>query len=147
MIFCANPSAQFKTYQSEIEAAVLKVMRSDQYVLGEEVDSLEQEFASYIGVSHAIGVADGTDALELSMHALDIKPGDEVITVSNINAHIAGALGIPCTVLLPMNCHWRWGRQGESCPWYQSVRLLRQIEPGSWDAPLEKLKQSFESRP
>ena len=83
MIFCANPSAQFKTYQSEIEAAVLKVMRSNQYVLGEEVDSLEQEFASYIGVSHAIGVANGTDALELSMRALDIKPGDEVITVSH----------------------------------------------------------------
>ena len=74
MIFCANPSAQFKTYQSEIEAAVLKVMRSNQYVLGEEVESLEQEFASYIGVSHAIGVANGTDALELSMRALDIKP-------------------------------------------------------------------------
>lgn len=83
MIFCANPSAQFKTYQSEIEAAVLKVMRSNQYVLGEEVESLEQEFASYIGVSHAIGVANGTDALELSMRALDIKPGDEVITVSH----------------------------------------------------------------
>ena len=89
MIFCANPSAQFKTYQSEIEAAVLKVMRSNQYVLGEEVDCLEQEFASYIGVSHAIGVANGTDALELSMRALDIKPGDEVITVS----HTAVATG------------------------------------------------------
>jgi len=83
MIFCANPSAQFKTYQSEIEAAVLKVMRSNQYVLGEEVDYLEQEFANYIGVSHAIGVANGTDALELSMRALDIQPGDEVITVSH----------------------------------------------------------------
>ena len=76
-----------------------------------------------------------------------ISACDEIVTVSNINAHIAGALGIPCTVLLPMNCHWRWGRQGESCPWYQSVRLLRQIEPGNWNAPLEKLKQSFESRP
>ena len=76
-----------------------------------------------------------------------ISACDEIITVSNINAHIAGALAIPCTVLLPMNCHWRWGRQGESCPWYQSVRLLRQIEPGNWNAPLEELKQSFESRP
>ncbi len=83
MIICANPSAQFYSYQAEIEEAVLRVLRSDRYILGPEVDALEQEFAAYIGTTHAVGVANGTDALELALRALDLKPGDEVITVSH----------------------------------------------------------------
>jgi len=83
MILCANPSAQFQSYQSEIEAAVLRVMRSNCYILGTEVNALEQEFAAYIGTTHAVGVANGTDALELALRAVDLKPGDEVITVSH----------------------------------------------------------------
>tara|TARA_B110000967_G_scaffold209987_2_gene269258 strand:+ start:20085 stop:21191 length:1107 start_codon:yes stop_codon:yes gene_type:complete len=83
MIYCANPSSQFKSYQSEIEASVLSVMRGNNYVLGKEVHDLEQEFANYIGVSCAIGVANGTDAIEIALRALDIGPGDEVITVSH----------------------------------------------------------------
>ncbi|OHB44719.1 MAG: erythromycin biosynthesis sensory transduction protein eryC1 [Planctomycetes bacterium GWC2_49_10] len=83
MILCANPAAQFQSYQNEIEAAVLKVMRSNRYILGAEVEALENEFANFIGTSSAIGVANGTDALELAIRALDIGPGDEVITVSH----------------------------------------------------------------
>jgi len=83
MILCANPSAQFKSYQCEIEKAVLTVIRGNRYVLGEEVASLEKEFADYIGTTSAIGVANGTDAIELALRALDIGLGDEVITVSH----------------------------------------------------------------
>ncbi len=83
MILCANPAAQFHSYQDEIEAAVLKALRSNRYILGEEVKALETEFADYIGVHSAIGVANGTDALEIAIRALDIGPGDEVITVSH----------------------------------------------------------------
>lgn len=83
MIPCANPAAQFHSYQNEIETAVLKVLRSNRFVLGNEVDALEQEFASFIGVTTAIGVANGTDALEIAIRALDIGFGDEVITVSH----------------------------------------------------------------
>jgi len=83
MILCANPAAQFQSHQDEIEAAVLKVMRGNRYILGSEVEALESEFASFIGTGSAIGVANGTDALELAMRALDIGPGDEVITVSH----------------------------------------------------------------
>ena len=71
MIVCANPSAQFDSYQTEIEEAVLEVMRSNRYVLGEEVASLEKEFADYIETTSAIGVANATDAIEL---ALRFKP-------------------------------------------------------------------------
>jgi len=83
MICCANPAAQFHSYRDEIEAAVLKVLRGDRYILGVEVESLENEFASYIDVRFAIGVANGTDALEIAMRALEIGPDDEVITVSH----------------------------------------------------------------
>lgn len=83
MIICANPKEQFNSYQSEVEDAVLRVMRGGRYILGKEVELLEHEFAQYIGVSHAIGVANGTDALEISLRALDIGVGDEVITVSH----------------------------------------------------------------
>lgn len=83
MILCANPSAQFQTHYAEIEDAVLRVMRSNRYVLGLEVEALEEEFAEYIGTHAAIGVANGTDALELALRALDVGPGDEVITVSH----------------------------------------------------------------
>jgi dTDP-4-amino-4,6-dideoxygalactose transaminase len=83
MILCADPSAQFDSYQNEIEEAVLAVMRGNRYVLGEEVASLEKEFADYIETTSAIGVANGTDAIELALRALDIGLGDEVITVSH----------------------------------------------------------------
>ena len=83
MIICANPSAQFISYQSEIEEAVLSVMRGNRYILGGEVKSLEEEFADYIGVKSAVGVANGTDAIELALRALNIGIGDEVITVSH----------------------------------------------------------------
>jgi len=83
MMYCANPSAQFKSHQAEIEEAVLSVMRGNCYVLGNEVENLEQEFARYIGTQEAIGVASGTDAIELALRALGIGLGDEVITVSH----------------------------------------------------------------
>lgn len=83
MIICANPSAQFYSYQAQIEEAVLKVLRSNRYILGAEVEALEREFADFIGTTHAIGVANGTDALELAIRALGLQPGDEVITVSH----------------------------------------------------------------
>jgi len=94
-ILCANPSEQFKSYQLEIENAVISVMRSNRYVLGKEVDSLEKEFAGYIGSTSSIGVANGTDAIELALRSLNIGPGDEVITVSH--TAVATAAAIECT--------------------------------------------------
>jgi len=83
MLQCANPAAQFYSYQDEIEASVLGVIRGGRYILGDEVCALEAEFSKYIGVSNCVGVANGTDALQLAMMALDLKVGDEVVTVSH----------------------------------------------------------------
>jgi len=83
MINCSSPSSQYKKYQSEIEKSVIGVMRSDNFVLGKEVLKIEKNFAKYIGVSNAIGVANGTDAIEIALRSLEIGIGDEVITVSH----------------------------------------------------------------
>lgn len=83
MILCANPAAQFHSYKLEIEQAIHRVLEGGRYILGPELSALEQEFAAYIGTNHAIGVANGTDALELALRALEIGLGDEVITVSH----------------------------------------------------------------
>lgn len=83
MILCSNPFEQFKSYQPEIEKAINSVLYSNTYVLGEQVDKLESEFAEYIGASYAIGVANGTDAIEIALRSLNIGFGDEVITVSH----------------------------------------------------------------
>jgi len=83
MIYCANPLQQYKSYKHEIDEAIDKVLSSNQYILGPEVSLLEDEFAKFIGVSNAIAVANGTDALEIAIRSLGIKFGDEIITVSH----------------------------------------------------------------
>ena len=100
MILCANPLAQFQSHQAEIEKAALRVMRGPRYILGPEVEALEREFASYVGVSHAIGVANATDAIELTLRALGIGRGDEVITVSH--TAVATVAGIEAAGATPV---------------------------------------------
>ena len=68
--------------RKEILEKIEGVVRRGDFTLGEEVDRFEEEFASLIGVKYAIGVGSGTDALFLSLCALDIQPGDEVITTA-----------------------------------------------------------------
>ncbi|WP_027687142.1 DegT/DnrJ/EryC1/StrS family aminotransferase [Rhizobium leguminosarum] len=81
MIPFLDLKAQYQSIKSEIDAAVLGVLASGQYILGEEVARLEREFADYCNVKHAIAVNTGTSALHLSLLAAGVGPGDEVITV------------------------------------------------------------------
>lgn len=83
MILCGNPRAQYEAHKTEIEDAVRRVLKSGRYILGEEVLAFEREFASYIGVRHAVGVGSGTEALHLALVACGISEGDEVITVAH----------------------------------------------------------------
>lgn len=83
MILCANPLAQYQGHKTAIHAAVNRVLAGGHYVLGKEVEDFEQAFAAYLGVNHAVGVANGTDGLILALKGLGIGRGDEVITVSH----------------------------------------------------------------
>jgi len=72
--------AQYRTIAPQIEAAVRRVLESQHFILGPEVDAFEKELATYLGVRHVIGVASGSDALLLPLMAWGIGPGDEVVT-------------------------------------------------------------------
>jgi dTDP-4-amino-4,6-dideoxygalactose transaminase len=73
-------TTQFKRLEAEWLAAISATGAAGSFILGPNVTAFEQEFAKYCGVKHAIGVANGTDSLVLSLRALNIGPGDEVIT-------------------------------------------------------------------
>jgi UDP-2-acetamido-2-deoxy-ribo-hexuluronate aminotransferase len=72
--------AQHEPIKEEIKAALKEILDSGRFILGKNVGSLESEISSYLGAKHAVGLASGTDALYLSLRALDIQQGDEVIT-------------------------------------------------------------------
>jgi dTDP-4-amino-4,6-dideoxygalactose transaminase len=71
---------QYLNHQSEIDAAIQRVLQRSFFVLGEEVSAFEQAFATFLGAKYAIGVANGTDAIQLALMAVGVGPGDEVIT-------------------------------------------------------------------
>jgi dTDP-4-amino-4,6-dideoxygalactose transaminase len=75
--------AQYATIRDEVRRAIDDVLESMQLTIGPNVKAFDQEFASYIGTKHSIGVGSGTDALQLAIRACGVSGGDEVITVSH----------------------------------------------------------------
>lgn len=75
-----------------LREAAGRVISSNRYVLGPEVESFEREFAAHCGSTHCVGVANGTDALELALRALGISRGDKVVTVANAGYYTSAAL-------------------------------------------------------
>lgn len=71
---------QYKQIKLEIDAAIQGVLDKGRFILGENVVAFEQEMSRFVGAGFAVGVASGTDALEISLRALGVGPGDEVIT-------------------------------------------------------------------
>jgi dTDP-4-amino-4,6-dideoxygalactose transaminase len=80
MIPILDLKAQHESIKGEINAAIVEVLESTQFILGPAVQELEQKVAAYCGCKYGVGVASGTDALRLTLTALGIGPGDEVIT-------------------------------------------------------------------
>jgi len=83
MILFLDLGAAYRELKPEIDAAVSRVLESGWYILGPEVEAFEAEWAAYCDAKHAVGLANGLDALTLALRSLDIGPGDEVIVPSN----------------------------------------------------------------
>lgn len=85
---------QYKDIKEEIDEAIARVLEKGCFILGEEVERFEEEFAQYIGVKYAVGVGSGTEALHLSLLSLGIGQGDEVITVPNTAVPTVSAISL-----------------------------------------------------
>ena len=78
-----DPRAGYLAHRQELDNAWRYVMEGNSYILGNEVAAFEREFADYLGTADVVGTANGTDALHLALRALEIGPGDRVLTVSH----------------------------------------------------------------
>jgi dTDP-4-amino-4,6-dideoxygalactose transaminase len=78
-----NLAAQYRSIKSEIDAAVARVLEANDFIMGGDVPAFEKEFADFCGAAHAVGCANGTDAITLVLRAAGIGRGDTVITVPN----------------------------------------------------------------
>ncbi len=78
-----DPRAGYLAHKEEIDVAIARVLASGRYILGAEVEAFDAEFAEFLDARYSIGVASGTDALELALRACGIRPGDVVLTVSH----------------------------------------------------------------
>ena len=76
----ANLQLQYQKYQADIDLRIQEVLNKSNYIMGQEITELEEQFQKFTGAQYAISCSSGTDALLLAMMALDIKPGDEIIT-------------------------------------------------------------------
>jgi dTDP-3-amino-3,4,6-trideoxy-alpha-D-glucose transaminase len=97
-----DPFTPLAPLRDELDAAIGRVLDSKQFILGPEVEAFESELAAYVGARHAIGVANGTEALTIALRALGVGPGDDVVVPSF--TFYASAEAIPPTGARPVFC-------------------------------------------
>jgi dTDP-4-amino-4,6-dideoxygalactose transaminase len=97
-----DTSAPRAALRQELDSAIERVLDSGKFILGPEVAAFEREFAAYCGVDHAVGVANGTEAITIALRAMGVGPGDEVIVPSF--TFYASAEAIPPTGATPVFC-------------------------------------------
>src|SRR5271154_1837620 len=97
-----DTSTPLRALREQLRAAVDRVLDSERYILGPEVSAFEREFADYCGAEHAVGVANGTDAITIALRAIGVGPGDEVVVPSF--TFYASAEAIPPTGATPVFC-------------------------------------------
>ena len=92
----------------------------------------------------AAGVVDRAEACtDLADTAALMGRLDLIVSVDTAPAHLAGALGVPVWLLLPFKPDWRWMRERDDSPWYPTMRLFRQTNPGDWPAVIQRLRRAL----
>jgi dTDP-3-amino-3,4,6-trideoxy-alpha-D-glucose transaminase len=97
-----DTAAALEPLRGELRSAVDRVLESEHFILGPEVEAFERELASYVGAKHGIGVANGTEAITIALRAMGVGPGDEVVVPSF--TFYASAEAIPHTGARPVFC-------------------------------------------
>jgi dTDP-3-amino-3,4,6-trideoxy-alpha-D-glucose transaminase len=97
-----DTSSALEPLRGELRAAVTRVLDSDRFILGPEVEAFEREMAAYCGAAHGVGVANGTEAITIALRAMGVGPGDEVLVPSF--TFYASAEAIPPTGATPVFC-------------------------------------------
>ena len=115
--------SQYSRLKNEIDARIHKVLDHGQFIMGPEIAEVEQTLASYLNVPHCISVASGTVSLEIALRALNIGPGDEVVTV-------------PFT----------WISSAEVIPLVGATPVFVDIDPATYNIDIELLERSFTKR-
>lgn len=92
VILQTDPRSGYLEWKEQIDCAVSQVLARGRYILGPEVEAFEKAFAEWLGVAHGVGVANGTDAIELALRACGIGAGDFVVTVANTASATATAI-------------------------------------------------------
>ena len=103
-----------------------------------ELESQATEAGAPLLVDREVDQLKNIDGFAAQVAALDL-----VITIDNSTAHLAGALGVPVWVLLPFAPDWRWLLEREDCPWYPTMRLFRQPQPGDWHSVVREVENSL----
>ena len=93
MIANADPKANLAACDAEVRAAIARVLDSGRYILGPEVAAFEREFAAWLGAKACVTVANGTDAIELALRAVGVRPGDCVVLTPTLEAAEAACTG------------------------------------------------------
>ena len=142
LVWAGNPNHEKDRHRSIALESLLQGLETGNG--GHEWFSLQfgpAEAQARRGLAKRKGIqAIGNDLACFSDFAATLSQLDLLITVDTAAAHLAGALGVPCLVLLAWDADWRWGRTQEHSPWYPQLTLLRQSEPGDWSGPLTLAK-------
>jgi tetratricopeptide (TPR) repeat protein len=108
-----------------------------------DFDTLEQQAAA---ANTPILIDPSVDQFaDIDRFAAQVAAMDHVITIDNSTAHLAGALGLPVSLMLPFAADWRWLRDRKDSPWYPTMRLFRQSVPGNWQSVVQSVQSTLES--
>ena len=141
--------AAYRELQPEIDAAVHRVLASGQYILGEELEAFEAEWAAFCGATQAVGVGNGLDALILALRALDVGPGDEVVVPANtfiatwLAVAAVGARIVPVDPD-PLTCNVDAGRMASAIT--PATRVLMPVHLYGTPVPMDDVMALARSR-